>query len=213
VKSWRDRAPLGLRRPDDGRGAWLGGVLGTIGCLALGCADAQKAAEKVRDAAVGVKEEATRERLACDADVPRPLVDGCLSGTLTCGSSVTGTTEGGESALADTFYAGSFCFPAGDDRSGPERVYLFEAPANQDVRIRLDSDCVDLDVAAVAWNYDGSCPTENHLVPECESSGSRGGGSVRLNVFHARDYLLVVDGKQRATGTFRLTVDCSPLVR
>jgi hypothetical protein len=191
----------------------LGGVLVTIGLLALGCADAQNAVKKVRDAAASAKEEATRPRVTCDAEVPKAPVEGCLSGTLTCGDSVLGTTDGGESALGDAFYAGSFCFPAGDDRSGPERVYLFEAPANQDVTVRLESDCVDLDVAAVAWNYDGRCPTENHLVPECESAGSRGGGTVRLNTFHARDYLLVVDGKRRASGTFRLSVECTPLNR
>jgi len=186
--------------------------LGAAAALVLACGPARCVGDQLSAEVASLEEDAVGTPLVCD-ETPGAPPSGCISGTLTCGSTVAGTTRGGDSLVSDPFYAGSFCFPAGDRHDGAERVYLFEAPANQDVTVRLESDCVDLDLAAVAWNYDGRCPTENHLVPECESSGARGGGSVRLNVFNARDYLLVVDGKQRATGTFRLSVECTPLNR
>ncbi len=196
-----------------GRGVAALAVIGLLGLSALACADVTSTFNDVREGVAAASAEATRERLSCDADVDMPDIDGCLSGRLSCGDVVTGTTVGGEAAMGDDFYASQFCLPSGDDYSGSERVYLFEAPARQDVRVKLTSDCVDLDLVAVAWNYDGRCPTENHRVPECEASATRGGGTLRLNTFNARDYLLIVDGKHRATGTFRLEVECGNMVR
>ncbi|MDP2314933.1 MAG: hypothetical protein Q8P41_18685 [Pseudomonadota bacterium] len=179
--------------------------------LALGCREAQQAVEKVRRIAVAAKEEATTPALPCDAEVPNTKPQDCLTATLQCGDVVEGTTEGGETAWNDDFYAGIFCFPAGDDRSGPERVYRLEAAANQEIKIKLQSDCVDLDLAVLAWDYQGSCPGVNHLVPECEGDNKSGGGVVKLNTFKARDYLVAVEGKKGAKGPFRLTVTCAPL--
>jgi hypothetical protein len=179
--------------------------------LVLGCREAQTALEKVKQAAVAAREEATTPAMPCDANVSTDAPTGCLSGTLQCGDVIEGTVEGGASEWNDDFYAGKFCFPAGDDRAGPERVYLFKAPANQDVTIKLQSDCVDLDLAAIAWTYEGSCPGVNHLVPECEGDAKPGGGVVRLNTFKERDYLLAIEGKRGVKGPYRLTVTCRPL--
>ncbi len=180
--------------------------------LALGgCREVQQAATKVQKLAMRAKEEATTPALACDAAVPNEEPQGCLSGTLKCGDVIEGTIEGGESNWSDDFYAGIFCFPAGDNRAGPERVYRLEAPANQDIHLKLQSDCVDLDIAALAWQYEGTCPGVNHLIPECEADAHVGGGDVHLSTFKARDYLVAVEGKNRKTGPFRLTVTCGPL--
>ena len=150
-------------------------------------------------------------RSPCDAEVDDKAPSGCMSGLLQCGQTIEGTTKNGNSDYNDAFYSNKFCFPAGDDRSGPERVYLFHAPAQQDILLKLQSDCVDLDIAAIAWSGDGSCPTENHLTPECEGQNHIGSDRVRLNTFKERDYVVVVEGKQGASGTFRLTADCVPL--
>lgn len=179
--------------------------------FALGCREAQQAVEKVRRAAVSAKEEVTTPSLPCDAAVPSDPPRGCLTSTLQCGDVVEGTLDGGQANWNDDFYAGIFCFPAGDDRSGPERVYRLDAPANQDITIKLQSDCVDLDLAVLAWQYEGTCPTVNHLIPECEGENRTGGDVVRLNTFKARDYLVAVEGKHGKTGPFRLTVQCAPL--
>lgn len=177
----------------------------------LACQQLDATWTKAKNAAVAAKEQASIESLPCDADVPREEPHNCISGELTCGSVIEGTTEGGDAFWKDDFYSTNFCFPAGDDRSGPERVYLMKVGAKKDVRIRLDSDCVDLDVAAIAWEYEGTCPTVSHHVAECEANGRKGGGEVRLNTFNARDYLVVVEGKNKASGPFRLTVTCGDL--
>jgi hypothetical protein len=179
--------------------------------LLAGCRDATVAFDKVRKAAAAAKEEMTTPPMPCDAKVDDDPPNACLSGTLNCGETLEGTTVNGETNWSDDFYAGAFCFPAGDNREGPERVYLLKAPANQDIDIKLQSDCVDLDLVALAWTYEGTCPGVNHLVPECEGDAKPGGGRVRLNTFKERDYLVAVEGKHGATGPFRLTVECRPL--
>lgn len=193
-------------------------TLPVVGALTLGtalaCAPVQCVAKRVQDEVATLRNPVAGPALACDDDaMPKPAVEGCLSGRLHCGDSVTGTTTGGESVLDDPLYAAAFCFPAGDHHRGPERVYLLEAPANTDIEVALESPCADLDLAALAWNYDGRCPTENHRIPECEGTAARGGGKLRINTFNARDYLLAVDGKEGVTGAFRLTVRCKALVR
>ncbi|MFN7145288.1 MAG: hypothetical protein ACK4YP_16060, partial [Myxococcota bacterium] len=124
--------------------------------LMFGCGEAQQAVEKIRRVAVAAKEEATTPSMPCDAEMDTSPPHNCISGTLRCGETIEGTIVGGDDMWNDDFYAGKFCFPAGDDRSGPERVYLFEAPANTDVELKLQSDCVDLDIAAIAWTYEGT---------------------------------------------------------
>jgi hypothetical protein len=136
----------------------------------------------------------------------------CISGALACGSTITGTTLGGDSAWGDEFYATEFCFPTGDHHDGAERVYTLTAPENTQVTIDLRSDCVDLDLIALAWDYEGTCPTEKHLIPECEADSRKGGfGTVKIQSFSERQYLVAVDGKRGAVGPFTLSVSCTPL--
>lgn len=136
----------------------------------------------------------------------------CISGALTCGSTITDTTLGGDSAWDDKFYATAFCMPTGGHHSGAERVYTLAAPENSQVTLNLYSDCVDLDLVALAWDYAGSCPTDKHLVPECEADAKKGGnGTIKIQTFAPRQYLVAVDGKGGAVGPFSLTVTCAPL--
>jgi hypothetical protein len=136
----------------------------------------------------------------------------CLSGALACGSTISGTTLGGDSAWGDKFYATEFCFPTGDHHSGAERVYTLTAPENTQVTITMLSECVDLDLIALAWQYEGTCPTEKHLVPECEADAKKGGyGVIKIQSFAEKQYLVAVDGKRGAVGPFTLSVTCAPL--
>ncbi len=119
---------------------------------------------------------------------------------------------GGDSAWDDTFYATEFCIPTGDHHSGAERVYTLTAPENTQVTIQLASDCVDLDLIALAWDYEGTCPTAKHLIPECEADSKKGGyGTIKIQSFAERRYLVAVDGKRGAVGPFTLSVACAPL--
>lgn len=148
----------------------------------------------------------------CATSVESPAPRGCVSGTLSCGGSVEGTTLGGDSAWDDAFYSKAFCFPAGDRHSGSERVYVLQLPELTEATITLKSDCVDLDLAAVAWAYDGrSCPSLGHAIAECEGDAKRGGGTVKLQAFKPRTYLVAVDGKAGAVGPYALSVACQSL--
>lgn len=148
----------------------------------------------------------------CATAVAATAPRNCISGALACGSTITGTTLGGDSAWEDKFYAQAFCMPTGGRHSGSERVYTLTAPENTQVTLSLTSDCVDLDLIALAWDYEGSCPTEKHLVPECEAdSKTSGNGTIRIQSFHERQYLVAVDGKHGAVGPFSLSVSCAPL--
>jgi hypothetical protein len=135
----------------------------------------------------------------------------CLSGELSCGSVVTGTTMGGDSAWDDGFYSQAFCFPSGDRHSGSERVYSLALPKNTEATVTLQSDCVDLDLVVLAWHYEGSCPNIGHPIAECEGDNKRGGGQVKLQSFNTRDYLVGIDGKGGAVGPYTLRVDCRDL--
>lgn len=149
----------------------------------------------------------------CATSAPEsPPPRSCLTGALTCGATVSGNTLGGDSAWDDEFYASAFCFPVGGHHSGAERVYTLTAPADTQVTVRLTSTCVDLDLVMVAWDYDGRCPTPKHLVGECEADASRGpAGTVKIQAFNERQYLVGVDGKDGAVGPYELSVECVPL--
>jgi hypothetical protein len=187
-------------------------VLAVLGLLSLACQDVKTVAYEARDAAQAAKKAAMTPSMPCDARVSEVEPIDCLSGTLSCGQVIEGTTSGGDSRFDDDFYSRHFCFPAGDDHGGPERVYLLEAQPYSSVTLSLQSDCVDLDIAAAAFAYDGTCPTASHPVPECEGNNRRGGGSIVLQTFNnPRTYVVAIDGKGRGAGTFRLSVDCKEI--
>lgn len=189
-------------------------VIAGIGLLALACGDVQKIGQQAQQMAQEAKRAAMTPSLPCDAEVPEVEPVGCISGELRCGDVIEGTTVGGESNWDDRYYSTQFCFPGGDDHGGPERAYLLHAPAYSSIRIRLQSDCVDLDLAAMAFAYDGRCPTSQNSVPECEGDAHRGGGDILLQNFNnPRTYIVGVDGKGRASGPFRLTVECSQIIQ
>lgn len=187
-------------------------VVALIGASTLACGNVKQAADRAKEAAEEAKRQASTPPMPCDAPVNEQEPIECLSGTLTCGSVVEGTTAGGDSNFTDAFYANKFCFPAGDDHGGPERVYRLPVGAYTQVRVTLQSDCEDLDLALVAWTHEGRCPSVDSMIPECEGQNRRGGDRATVQTFNnPREYLVVVDGKAKATGTYRLSVECFAL--
>lgn len=177
----------------------------------LGCNDLSSLSRSLRQAADAAYAKATTPPMPCDAKVSTDPPKACLSGELYCGSVIEATTEGGEDLWEDSFYSTQTCHPAGSGYSGPERIYRLKVPAYTQVTVDLQSDCVDLDLAAIGWNYTGSCPTENHRIPVCDGSAKNGSDRLVIQEFKDRDYLIAVDGKYGKTGTFRLSIGCEPL--
>lgn len=153
--------------------------------------------------------------LGCDEAPATPSPRGCVTGdVLSCDSVVTGTTAGGDAVIDNDFYVHAFCFPRSDGHhNGPERVYRVLVPEYQQATITLDSPCVDLDLVAVAYDWAGTCPSEEALVSECEANTRRSGGKLRIDVFNPREYLVIVDGKDGAVGPYTLDVKCTPIRR
>ena len=157
----------------------------------------------------GIKRISEKQDVPCDTKNGRRARDGCVTSEISCGDQIIGNTAGGKNHFDGAFYRSKYCLPFDNDYSGKERVYLLKLPAQTVADIWLDSDCEDLDLFAMRWNYDGKCPTIDHLISECESDESKKGGHTRLvTTRRAAEYLVAVDGKAAATGAFGISVDC-----
>ncbi|MDP6933309.1 MAG: hypothetical protein QGG40_10355 [Myxococcota bacterium] len=178
-----------------------------------GCSDCRTIMSSTIPALQSAGPEFQYEPIQCDTDIATPAPKQCIVKTLACGDTVEGNTKVGHSKWGDDFYQKTFCTPQRHDYDeSPEIVYALEVPADVEATVRMDSDCADLDVVAVSWNDTKQCPrTEHHIrINECEMDTSVGNGYVRMTtVTKAQTYLVGVDGKNGATGNFRLTVRCT----
>ena len=149
----------------------------------------------------------------CEAThAPPDATFGCVHKKISCNTVLEDTTIGGESHFGDDFYQGGYCTPQRNDyERSPEAIYQLRVKPNTQVDLRLDSNCADLDLVAMSWD-ENRCPTVKHapaIQKECEMDTRSGGGTLRLTtVKNAQTYLIAVDGKQGASGNFRLTVNC-----
>lgn len=149
----------------------------------------------------------TDVQVDCDADLGSPAVGGpdCITETLSCGQTITSTTQGGSAVMTGKEYQTWFCAPAHDSEySGPERVYSFDHPGTGQVTFQLSGGCGDLSLFAMAWGSDDSCPSSGVSIAECEV------GSSTVNIWNnaAVHYLLVVDSQTADEANFALTATC-----
>lgn len=157
------------------------------------------------------KRQTAAEPVDCEARNGRRPRDGCVSATLRCGETLKGNTAGGRNNLEDDFYNGKYCLPFTHGYAGPERIYVLEVPPQTSANLWLDSDCADLDLFAMRWTYDGTCPTTSHPISECEADDGTRGGMVHVEtVDRPATYLVVVDGKDGVTAPFHVTAECAP---
>lgn len=174
--------------------------------------EATRQVAKVVPAVEKISDEVTREPVQCEQPFKTDQPRGCTSQTITCGSVVEGNNANMPRHFSDQFYVTHFCTPQRHyyEESG-EALYRMEVPANTQADIRLDSDCADLDVSSMGWADTSECPAENTTrLAECEMDTKPGGGKIRVTtVDKPQVFVVAVDGKQGATGNFRLTVTCS----
>lgn len=150
--------------------------------------------------------------LPCDEAIPTSQPGpSCVIDELTCGDVIEGSTIAGSRKFGDGIYYNAYCTVERNHYdNAPEATYRLLVPANRQAHVRLDSNCVDLDVAAIAWEETDRCPTEQHNILECEMDVSPGGGTITVaTVNRPQRYILTVDGKNAASGNFRLTVSCN----
>lgn len=198
----------------------LGLLVVVLGVIALACGsgnnsvrEATRQVSKVVPVVEKISSEITREPIACEPELKTPQPRGCTSGTLTCGSVIEGNNTGMPRHWGDQFYVSAFCTPQRHyyEEAG-EAVYRLELPPNIQADIRLDSDCADLDVVSLSWADTSTCPGEQHTgrIRQCEMDTHSEGGTIRITTVNDPEvHILGVDGKQGASGNFRLTVTCS----
>ena len=135
----------------------------------------------------------------------------CLSGTLSCGDTIVGHTQGGVQLFDTKFYEKRYCTPATTNHDGgDERVYKLVLPDRDlEVDVYLDTPCADLDLAAMEWNGD-ECPNEGSHIRRCEMwpKDQNAREKVHLSSKGGSTWLIVVEGKDDEEGAFSLTVDC-----
>jgi hypothetical protein len=149
----------------------------------------------------------------CTEDVAPPdPIDACVTDTIRCGDHITSTTARGTKVFAEADYEAWFCnYGESTDYAGQERVYEFVHPGTGDVQFILDAPCEDLDLFVFRWDYwdsEGSCPTADNSVPECEVDDSSGGGEVSVWQDKEAHYLISVDGRVPVDTQFTLSVIC-----
>jgi len=155
-------------------------------------------------------------RVDCNPGAVAPIanIDECVSSTLSCGSSIITTTQGGNVVMDADDYLGWYCTPFPDgDYKGPERTFNVTVPAGMSATFALESPCDELDIFALRWELWQSnemCPEYNNSVLECEADDSRDGGSVSIVADPTRDtnYLVIIDGPDGEQQPFALDITC-----
>lgn len=148
----------------------------------------------------------------CDAVSSPPVDDAtCITGTLSCGDSIVGHTEGGVQRFDTRFYEKFFCTPATTNHdSGGERVYVLEMPEGKHhAVVELTTPCADLDLAVMRYEGDG-CPDHTSTIDVCDMNRKKGrqGEKVRIASKDRSRWLVVVEGVDDQDGAFGLKVTC-----
>jgi hypothetical protein len=146
-------------------------------------------------------------------DDSSPSGPDCLTGTISCGETLTGHTRGGSSILGSEFYESAFCFVPFEDNAGPERVYELVVEQPSDVFVTMESDCgVDLSFAVALWYDEETCPSgEDHAIGDCNGYPQGSGNDIQVFADKVGTrYIVAVDSSAGSPGPFRLSVECSP---
>lgn len=151
------------------------------------------------------------EEIDCDDPPAGSSIGGpdCVTTSISCGDTRVDNTDGGTRDWNGAAYQGWYCLIAtGSDYNGPERVYAFDHPGTGNATVSLSSPCADLDLVAVRWADEDSCPLPEYSVLECE--GDDGGGTNSFVIWNNEParYLVVVDGDDSAGAPFQLSVSC-----
>ena len=133
----------------------------------------------------------------------------CVTDSLACGDSIIDNTEGGGFDWEGDAYQGWYCLiSTATDYGGPERVYAFDHPGTGNVTFSLSSPCADLDLVALHWSDEDTCPLAEYSVLECEGDDGSGTNSFTIWNNEAARYLVIVDGDDSAGAPFQLSVSC-----
>jgi hypothetical protein len=135
---------------------------------------------------------------------------GCSLRTIACGETIESSNAGQARNFDDAFYRSKFCTPrSADYEESPEAVFALTVPAEMKADVYLETPCDDLDLFSIRWPHTDRCPTKSTSTGECEGSTKGSEDTIRIMaVGRDEKHLVWVDGKNGATGNFRLRVKC-----
>lgn len=179
--------------------------------LGTGCDDLGRNAAKVFPVLEKVNEDYADPNVPCDPSFSSPSSREGIAGEITCDSVIEGNNSTGTHLWGDSFYQDAFCTVERNRYdNAPEDIYRLKVPSDLEAEVKLVSDCADLDLVGVSWQERSIPRAEHHgAISQCDMDVGRKGGKLRLNAVGKDWYYLVgVDGKDGATGNYRLSVRC-----
>ena len=146
----------------------------------------------------------------CDDSMQEPRASGCALRTIACGETIESSNAGQARNFDDSFYRSKFCTPrSADYGESPEAVFALTVPAEMKADVYLETPCDDLDLFSIRWSSTARCPSTSTSTGECEGSTKGSEDTIRIMaVGRDEKHLVWVDGKNGATGNFRLQVKC-----
>lgn len=139
------------------------------------------------------------------ADSDCNLDEACVSGgqcntprELSCGMALSGATTSG-SPIFENYSCAS------RHESGQEVIYRFVPISSGQVTVQLSAAIAELDVIVLGTFRSGGCDSRGACLA---ASGAQSPRQVTFSATAGKTYYLLVDGADRATGTYELLVTC-----
>jgi hypothetical protein len=166
----------------------------------VGCAGAVDRPPEGVDPATGV-----------DCALPALDDEACPFEVLGCDQVVESTTRGGADRFDRATWEGAICLDwlasDGGDMQGPDRVYVFDVPADTTASVTLTSPCARLDLRVV--NTTTACNTSPTACSVGSGDLSLSRVTALIGGLSGRRYEIIVDGYDGDAGSFRLQTACS----
>jgi hypothetical protein len=143
------------------------------------------------------------------------LMDGCVTGEISCGDVIIGATRGGIKQYDSKFYEHNFCTPrTTNHNSGDERVYKLRiTDPNVRALVYLDTPCANLDLAAVKYTSDECPPGDLTTAQQCEENIKPSTTREMVDLWNQEltTWWIIVEGQDDEEGAFALTVQCETI--
>ncbi len=123
-------------------------------------------------------------------------------GMMFCGVQDETTTVGGSSTVNSYSCHGA-------QESGPERIYSFFASTNSSVTVALTGLSADLDLMIMPEDTAGNPDCNPNNCTHYSAASGTSNESVTFTATAGQNYFIAVDGKNGASGNYRLDVNCS----
>jgi hypothetical protein len=181
--------------------------------------DADTDADTDTDTDTDTDADTDTDLVDCRAEYPTPdpgtLGAGgeCTTDEVFCGDFIQATTIGGSTHYDSEHYSQAGAGQLSEDWDAPERVYAFRQQVGDAARITLYSPCRDISATACqGWECTDADSSEIQL-NDCANLTVRGEDSsvyrdLPAPTSGARDWEIIIDGRDGDAGNFALRIEC-----